>query len=1364
MNYFLQNIAVGFAVGLTAVSAQVIELGRAGQGTALVTDPAASKGEAVAVRVGEAKQGETNQWPLVKEPLAPGLYRCALKVRWQLPKDYDSARLALNFGVLAGDVALANFNIDWSVMDGRIGQYTTFTREFVAMKPVTPKLNLNWQIKAQPRLQKKRPVQPLKKPKLSDGNANPTDDFVKEFSKSLEAETAKSVAEFDEPVVLLDTVDIQRVADSLVVEKVWPEKVHVYPGGEANPVVVTIRNYQAQPATATVRLTMQTGLDEASAPQELPVTVPGNGTVTCRFDWKSAAREFGCGACAEVLVAGKAVHSLTNYFSVSTPIWKTSLQGSGFLTWYGRENSFPEHVEHNRHNYINVEEAFSWQPSSWTDLNPTGTHWFAGQLDAHNSRAGLQQWMSLSHSNGIKLTTYNWPTASGAAGFEWARRHPDLVCHDPVGMGKNYDVEDFRLNDLTAARPEFWRLRQGTWHYIWVNLDLLRVIGMGVDEIINSAKTFGWDGVRFDNPPGWGTPWGADDVHAEFRQMGVTNLMKQLLPEFYDNTSGIWSNAATSARNIRYLRHRLTTEVGTNFSISYNFGLPDKDIIYGDVRTNNALFAEACKPGGQIMDEAIRNSRSWKGYQEESLKQAGAARRCGGFHECFPAEQASFRSYSAIFTFAAGSHPYTDYGWGGVLAGRYTAFMTRYGEYLWDNAFTPIAPDDFTVAEEFLWKPYLRARQLAGKTQTVVQLITPPQNDDCAPNPGTSTPWATGVTVHKRGTAKPTVWRLCAEPDVQCEKIDAQPDGDGFTVTVPAHRLWTILVWEEPAYNPPALPAPPPAPPVEKTEAKPRPAKNLNDPGPTSVAPWQASLLPRAYVFEGLWSEYFRIEPALHQAGIPATTVTACAFPREDAGWEKDAVIVLANVDTLLLKPSRMERIKNFVANGGGLVVLGGECAFERGGYTNTPLAEILPVTMKPEYMIPAYPKGLTLKRAPGATWLPAFTGNAAAFFVQTLVPKPDATVQMLAGELPAIISGNYGKGRVVAVALSSTGEGPNAFWDWPEWPKLLGQAIDWAAGARPLNIAVGNSVAPLTADELNDFSLGLKTPKDLLARAKAQPRAEVAEALFTVADAGKLTLAQLLPVLVPYAKPEWGTRLAERTEALNPNREDRLAALVLLGATRWPAATLRLLAVLAQPETKVPALEGLGLTGDAKAIPAIRETYDKAIRAALLPGETEWFNPGEFAMTHAEVATAAALALYRLGEATGLERVLTMHRHVQLYLRVYNNAGHRELRNWSDPIGLAWLKAMYEHSDHLAAALGKFQQHTGAVPAAQLPVFVKMAATATEPADVEWLAGELEASLPALPPATWQSLTTAKDGIIARLARSATAAKPAQP
>ena len=776
--------------------AQITELGLAGKSTARVSDPAASQGEAVAVRL-----TAPTQWPLGKAPLAPGLYQLTLRLRAQLPKDYDSSRLQIKLQLRDGDNALLEIPVNWTLLDGRPGTYTTVVRELSVTQPVQPTLTFESQIKALPLGAKKRPVQPHKKPSVLDDDREPA--AAEELTATLADETPRPVAEFTEPAILLDTAELKLLNNALVIERVWPEKVHVYPGGEPNPVTVTVRNYQPQPAPATVRLTMRSGLEEAATPQEAPVTVPGSGTATCRFEWKSGPREYGYGACADLIVAGKTVHSATEYFSVSTPVWKTSLQGSGFLTWYGREEEFPAHVAGNRKSYINVEEAFSWQPSSWTDLNPTTEVWHSGQGNAHNSLRGLRLWMSLSHSNGIKLTTYNWPTASGPVGLEWARRYPELWCYGDVGPGRgSFDLEDLRLYDITHARPELKHYQQGNWYSVFVNLGRQGTIDWGASEIIKSAKNFGWDGVRFDFPPGW-SAMSATEMHAEFVAAGITNIMAQLLPEYYGITTGAWDSIAVSARNYRYLRHRFFTEVSSNFAVSYNYGLPDKDINNFDPRKNQKIFYEACQQGGQIMDEGIRQSGSWKGYREEALKQAGVTRQCGGFHECFPPDRNSFPAYAAIFTFAAGSHPYTSYGWGPSMPGQYTAFMTRYGEYCWDIAFQPVdvAATGFTVDERFklLWQPYVRARRTAnGTTQTVVQLITAPTVDECIPQqPGPSPAWAAGVPVHKRGSAAPTVWRLSAEPEVQCEKLEPRREGDGFTVTIPEHRLWTVLVWEE---------------------------------------------------------------------------------------------------------------------------------------------------------------------------------------------------------------------------------------------------------------------------------------------------------------------------------------------------------------------------------------------------------------------------------------------------------------------------------------------------------------------------------------------------------------------------------------
>ena len=193
----------------------------------------------------------------------------------------------------------------------------------------------------------------------------------------------------------------------------------------------------------------------------------------------------------------------------------------------------------------------------------------------------------------------------------------------------------------------------------------------------------------------------------------------------------------------------------------------------------NAFIAR----GGQIMDERIRNFRSWRAYELESRQEAYYTASQGGFHECVALDGVA-NSYQAIFAFAAGSHPYLDFGWGQPMMGNYPRFMTRYGEYCWDVALAPIDTDKagITVGETtpLIWKPYVRSRRSpSGTTQTVMHLITAPTTDEIQPKPGvTAAPWTTGIPVHKRGTKPPVVWRLSAEPDVQCEKLAAKPDGE----------------------------------------------------------------------------------------------------------------------------------------------------------------------------------------------------------------------------------------------------------------------------------------------------------------------------------------------------------------------------------------------------------------------------------------------------------------------------------------------------------------------------------------------------------------------------------------------------------
>lgn len=51
--------------------------------------------------------------------------------------------------------------------------------------------------------------------------------------------------------------------------------------------------------------------------------------------------------------------------------------------------------------------------------------------------------------------------------------------------------------------------------------------------------------------------------------------------------------------------------------------------------------------------------------------------------------------------------------------------------------------------------------------------------------------------VKRKGTTKPSVWLLSAEPSTRAELLTVRQDGDAFAVTVPEHRLWSMLVWTE---------------------------------------------------------------------------------------------------------------------------------------------------------------------------------------------------------------------------------------------------------------------------------------------------------------------------------------------------------------------------------------------------------------------------------------------------------------------------------------------------------------------------------------------------------------------------------------
>jgi hypothetical protein len=161
-------------------------------------------------------------------------------------------------------------------------------------------------------------------------------------------------------------------------------------------------------------------------------------------------------------------------------------------------------------------------------------------------------------------------------------------------------------------------------------------------------------------------------------------------------------------------------------------------------------------------------------------------------------------------------------------------------------------------------------------------------------------------------------------------------------------------------------------------------------------------------------------------------------------------VIVLNNAPAGSLGPEGEALLKEYVKNGGSLLVLGGWYAFGGGNYNDSVLAEMLPVTSGKPFDIKWYKEGLALKAGAGAGALPGLSlgsGMQVQWMQEAPTVKPGAQVVLTAGDKPFLVTGSYGQGRVACLLGTTAGvatPGSQLFCDSPEWPKMFSRIINW--------------------------------------------------------------------------------------------------------------------------------------------------------------------------------------------------------------------------------------------------------------------------------------------------------------------------------
>jgi uncharacterized membrane protein len=212
------------------------------------------------------------------------------------------------------------------------------------------------------------------------------------------------------------------------------------------------------------------------------------------------------------------------------------------------------------------------------------------------------------------------------------------------------------------------------------------------------------------------------------------------------------------------------------------------------------------------------------------------------------------------------------------------------------------------------------------------------------------------------------------------------------------------------------------------------------------------------------------LKAALEQGGWDVTYqpshVAARDFPFTAEDLAAYDVVLLSDIgaNTLLLHPetftkskvlpNRLNSIRNYVANGGGLVMVGGYLTFQgidaKGQYAGSAIEEALPITMMRADDRVETPQGIVPTVADASH--PIIAGLAAEWPIllgyNRLTAKPGTELVASVGDDPLIVAGSFGKGRSVAFA-SDCGPhwAPPPFVEWDGYNPLWSQLCDWAAG-----------------------------------------------------------------------------------------------------------------------------------------------------------------------------------------------------------------------------------------------------------------------------------------------------------------------------
>ena len=723
--------------------------------------------------------------------VGPGYYRLSLRGRF---RGVPNVRYSMSLKVTQRDAAVGGRTF-WANAIPADGKFHELVTQVLVRREGDLEVGLSYRDHAREedaKLLKEQNLAAMEKPTAEDAMAEKDD---------IEAEMEELPRPVGTESFLLTQIRLERLAQALAVTRVWPEKIHYFPGETAN-VDIEVSSISVGKTAGTLLVELLRGLDRSREllrePVELDSGASLSRTVNLRTD-----EEYGYEIKATVIAEGQTEgHSLSDYFSVSESLFEVALQGWGRVGVLNDQESMRnllnmplEELEglarqgalQARRRYFNMIEYFSWAPDDFFNLSPDKEVWWSGTMTYIKVKRDIKTDIRVLQTHGIKVLSYAQPFASGIDTVKELRMSPEFFSYHASGapaVSYDYDLIKSQARVDMGLRPK--GMGGG------LNMFDLRTVDRGIDAVIASWKMFGWDGVRYDN--------------RYYRANNPITFAGERATKEKDLDP-------YSARNVRRMKDRFWKEIGPRWLISHNNG-------YRFHHKGNELgWKETIKDGLMCMDEETESAayashaqNEWVKYMLYALEARRFCTELGGYYQLFPPARASVPTvdmvHYVVACAASGSHPITCDNEHSP-AGRYGRFFTRFSAMVFARDIEPLdEPEKYLAIEEpgpggMWWKEFANTRKAGTKRWLLFPMVVPPVHPRIMHNPASTIPPALPrvKAVLKAGSisAEPRAFLLSAEREEMCLRVELKREAVGYGLVLPrvAHFCLLVIEWEE---------------------------------------------------------------------------------------------------------------------------------------------------------------------------------------------------------------------------------------------------------------------------------------------------------------------------------------------------------------------------------------------------------------------------------------------------------------------------------------------------------------------------------------------------------------------------------------